>query len=276
MRKRIVSIVAAVCLLITIIFCIYNRGTVIVENERYKITERGDRWYLRHYAHADITENYGNINVMLAYIPLTFSSVVQLKETVVSGALDQDTLNFFSLYKGKKPVEICNLKHIYKPTLPDGMNWETAELIHIEGMTWEKVALFRDKYVYALSADNGVQAEFSFYTKTQYKSSFKTNYSNFPEDEKIVETSVAEDGSQKYVYYSGDDRMKAVKYELHRADMTFYVKELYGAGSVPTCVYLYGTDGSAYVEIMLEGFSEKPTKQWLSSFGFQQVEDQAG
>ena len=117
--------------------------------------------------------------------------------------------------------------------------------------------------------------------KEDYDYYFQRYYANCPYEFSLAEEFWEEkshdpDGTQIF-FKAGEGDAKVVKYEIREENRTVYVAELYSltsysgtletSSTVPSRIYMFTEEHGALVHITIHNPTERPSVEWLSSFG---------
>lgn len=207
-----------------------------------------------------------------------FASLTEMREAIVTGSISEKEMQtVFNTAKRCEDgsIQICNVDKLYECVLPSELS-----VIHI---TWAGAM-----YDYRVS---GLIASGSFIclNEQDYQDNIDSQYKDFLDNDrlKITKEEYKEDRSAMVYHYAGErSNGKYICYEIGTGDKRITVQEAYrfSAGEeavttdytmldsdeVPDNVRLWITDGAGYASVLLNGFSERPSMEWLSQFGLRE------
>lgn len=231
-------------------------GPIVAEEADYSIEEIDGR----HYLIFDDTETYEISSQYNGRFYIRFGSLKELHDTVVEGRLDDSQKRRVATWgteDNTDRVPVCDFTHLYTPTLPEGA--------FSGSVRWQG-----GMYAFSLKTnEKSLGFLCVLYDVSEYHAVFQETYMNFYEEETATSTEQVEDRDAEVTYYQ-DGSMKRVRYTLQRGDKTVVVDETYSASeTVPQSVYLYGSEHDTYWLVTLKTLSERPSEDWILSFGLE-------
>lgn len=207
-----------------------------------------------------------------------FSTLTEMREAIVTGTISEKEMQtvFNTANRCEDgSIEICNVDKLYECVLP-------AEL-SVKHIIWTGIM-----YDYRVSGSIA-SGSFICLNETDYQDNIDSQYKDFLDNEQLIITKqeYEEDRSAVVYHYTGErSNGKYICYEIGTGDKRIIVQEVYRFGvgkealttddttlvsdEVPDNVRLWITDGSGYASVLLNGFSERPSVEWLSQFGLRE------
>lgn len=212
--------------------------------------------------------------------PPKFSSAKELKKMLRTGDIPEDYIRVLSrigdVYDDgtKKLIEICDPNSICDLKLPKGMSYSYIQWVG-------------NQYYFKIDAESA--SGISCVPEDLYKYWFDKRYQNFLNEHYTVYGEEAEEERNAKVVHSFTDacQIKDILYKITAEDYELYIREEYivkyfagmktGAHStesatVPSTIFIFGTNGTQYFRGTLRGFEERPSVEWLSSFRLVPIE----
>lgn len=267
MMKNI-SKTAATLLLLCLSFLLLTSckldSCIIVEYDTYTI-EKKDGVYSLHFKNdpespADpIKESASG-----GYSNPHFSSVTEMKEFVLSGQLSETqlyALKIGALYNKNDDgsLKLCNLDALYDVRLPENVD--------IEEVIWKGFC-----YDFDFESDDGPYGYIGYCDEYSYDREYQDHYVNIMEGQYGgSEWQVEERNATVTRHSNTTGSYTTIRYKIESGEWTVHVRELHKGGyweeSTPVHIYLFGNNGTEYFDGWIAGFTERPSVQWLSSFG---------
>lgn len=204
-----------------------------------------------------------------AGVSLQFTSIAQMKKKFESGAFNDNELHALQLkcMANFGTVEICDLDNLYDVRMPEDV---TLRQVNWEGIRYS----FSLDSQFAASCTVGCETSknYSHLLLTEYElAPYNTNGYDFQEVK-----SYDPDGIQLF-YRTDHAEYKIIKYEIHDENRTLYVTESYRlvsyknisktSSTVPHLIYMLTEENGAFVSVRIYDPIERPSVEWLSSFG---------
>ncbi|MGM9646753.1 MAG: hypothetical protein ACI3YH_01310 [Eubacteriales bacterium] len=245
----------------------------IIENEKYTLVWEQGKCYLSikspdEYAPLDSqTHN----SIMLDPSIIQFDSIREMKETIANGNFSESEMIQLANYFPKDDqgrVKVLNIDQLYCPVLPDG--------IADGGINWRG-----ETYSCSLSSEIGVHGWFSYRTYESYSNIFQNNYTDFFESNELVHlvstSNETERNATIYEFTTSLAELRKIRYCIETNDKILYIDETYALSvnhellvpseTIPSSINIYGQMDEGYFYIYLSDFTERPSVEWLSSFG---------
>lgn len=145
-----------------------------------------------------------------------------------------------------------------------------------KGVDHGKVEWVGQEYYVPFSLSDGGYGTFSVYTKQRFELALKSRYDIFEEGEHVKqsETALTDRNATEIVYQDG--AAKVIRYTLTVDGVEMLVDESYvmrESETVPQAVTMYGVKESRYFSYSFNDLTERPSVEFLSSFGIQDVPD---
>jgi hypothetical protein len=244
--KKIVCFMLSALL---VFLCGCSSGTKVLTNDKYSIREKDGAYFLKLHEPAGYYVSGHMQNASAPYV-IAFSSVKEIKSAIDSGDFSDRQLQHIQSYftEGNRNVEICNINELYDATVPQGV---LVKEIHWLG----------DRYNFLLG-DEGIL----YYTDKEY-------YDLFASTCRLGDgaTDIADRNAKEAFFesFTGDE-IRAVVYTHTTENKTITVYEEYivaESNSIPYRIQFYGICDGAYFVGFLYEFTERPSYEWVTSFG---------
>ena len=248
------------CVLLALFLIMLNgcsRGVEVLSNDQYCIMEKDGQYYME--LHKPVSSSPGNTLEGTAQAPyiIQFSSLKELKNAITEGKFTEKQLahmqeNFPRNKSGN--VLLCNVNKLYNAAVPEGVEVET---IHWYG----------DRYRFVFDKDGWID----FSVREAYDK-FALGYDIESGTAKIISVNMISDRNAKEVVFEdllGAPR-KMVTYSYKSEEKTITIAEQYNldeSETVPFSINFWGTCDGAYFTGNMYGFTERPSYEWVTSFG---------
>ena len=199
---------------------------------------------------------------------LSFSSIEIFLDEILNGNISaynkKILVNAFP--KSEVGFEICDLKNLYYPAIPDG--------ILTSHFMW-----YGKHYSFSMKTESGDSVGYlDVYDKETFNEIYERSYVNAPYNASYKDVvSKVIDGTDivgKY-FYSKRDTLATLQYELKTEEKTIYVQKNYFSDNedIPANVELFCIEGDKYyfvrLYVGLKGLEEDLTNDWLLSFSIE-------
>lgn len=274
--------------LILLVVCFTVGKRFLCINSRYAIYERSGKTYMRLFRNMiQWNPEYCELG---KYRYPEFSSLSEMKHMLLSGDISDVSLGGIQFREDQRFFEICSLNDLYTACLPDGLSVSTVVLSRMnysfkltDAVDASCVYIADDTYGSLTCADyesymrqyNSIFVDLAGENRTVFKEEdvpdrdghvtyFKVEdgyYRNAPYDEIDVCYQIATE--QGYTYVS----------ERYSVNWTFYAdgpQQEPTASSELECIYICGTSGNRYFYGSIRNLAERPSVEWLASFGLQE------
>lgn len=242
----------------------------------YSITEEDGSYYLNFSDGNEPPEWYSSQEAGLLFDSLTEMQNVFLNNKLTEDQICQIKDSFSKDSQGR--IQICDMNHLQQPVLSSDLALGMVEL------TGQNYAFFVNSiHTDSVSSDSPILSAGSYFqclTKESYDSIFERKYEDFFEQKTVHLTSTTEGpdrNSTVYDYYTNSAELRQIRYVLTVGSKTLYIDEGYRlnivddllpvSDTVPSRIEIFGCDNGRYFHVYLSGFSERPSVEWLSSFG---------
>ena len=243
---------------------------------QYSITEEDGSYYLNFSDGNEPPEEYSS-----QIAGLLFDSLAEMQDAFINNKLTESQINqikdkFSKDFQGR--IQICDMNRLKQPALPSDLETGMVEL------TGQSYAFFVNSiHTDSISSESPILSAGSYFqclTKESYDRIFEREYENFFERDTVHLTSTTagpDRNSTVYDYYTNSAELRQIRYVLTVGSKTLYIDEGYRlnivddllpvSDTVPSRIDIYGCDDGRYFHVYLRGFSERPSVEWLSSFG---------
>ena len=235
---------------------------------QYSIIEENGSYYLNF---SDGNEPPKEYSSQLA--TMMFDSLAEMQDTFLNNKLTEGQINqikdvFPKDLQGR--IQICDMNRLQQPVLPSNLTLGTL------GLAGDRYSFF----VNSVISSSSIHGSFHCLTKEDYDDMFERDYENYFEKNTIHLTSTTEEpdrNSTVYDYTTSAGTLRRIRYAITQGSKTLYIDESYRlsmkddslpvSDTVPKSISIYGCDNGEYFNVYLSGFSERPSVEWLSSFG---------
>lgn len=238
----------------------------LVKNYNYDIVVKNGKYYIV------FEEEIGISNGGVQLSSIRFSSLKELKDTILEKKFSQAQLNTIknAFPRNESGIMICNPNMLYEPVLPNKM--KTRE-VHLSGLS----------YFFAIEEIGVANGFFQYHTSEEYREVFKRDYEEYFFNPLMYITDrrqVADRDAVITYYNTSKAELKTIQYQIGGLYiLEDYILSCTNAGgltvsdTVPTSVKIYGKKNGLCFVLYLHGFEERPTVEWLSSFGIREFTD---
>lgn len=224
-----------------------------ITTEKYTLFWEDGKSYMEYHPGEGNEASDGNA-LAIAHYP-TFSSIREMREKLITGDLAEEEITELmrNAPKDSDVVEICNINKLYEATYP-------------KDMTLKRIKLFGTGYSFEL--DNGYIICTS---KDGYLSEFDRIYNGkgFGGITILSVEKVADRNAEVTRYDNVGTECSWVRYTNETDYGTQYVMEIYMEDTL-MLVYIFGTSNGGYYHADFSGLEERPSLEWISSFGLRE------
>ena len=249
-----------ICILLVILLLALSgcsKEVEVLSNDQYRIMEKGGQYYME--LHKPVGSSSGNALEGTAQAPynIQFSSLKELKNAITEGKFTEKQLahmqeNFPRNKSGN--VLLCNVNKLYNAAVPEG--------VEVGSIHW-----YGDNYSFMLNEDGRL----NFCSKNAYDE-FMSSMEVNADAVSIVDETTTSDRNAKVVEFKnllGEPR-KRITYSFTANTKTITIAEEYHldeSEAVPYRIKFCGTDNGVYFTGYMYGFTERPSYEWVTSFG---------
>ena len=290
--KRAAVIAAA---LVCIFFIAFGVGKVLntttpqgtpITPAPYVLKEENGKFYM-HFSE-EYLESVGsgvafvpgmNMQIAAPSKTLKFSTVSEMRIAFETGAFSDENLAALARRAVDGTVEIPDPNKLLAPDLPAGIN--------VKGV-WSNLTY----YDIAISSSYNCESENCHYDYfkidfegEQYKDYFEYYIVNYKTGAKTIisEKTIEDRNTIELVYTNSTGRYKKLLYQLESNGRTLHIAELYViehsypshfhylSETIPTNVKIFCEEDGVSWFVDLEAFAERPSVEWLSSFGVKEI-----
>ena len=265
-------ILVSMCLVVALL-CSCATPT-LVEHENYKIYKEDGKWYLEDCPDNSSetqkqTENMKNSSDASMGVMLPkFETVSEMRETIIGGTLSDDQITALRVYNGNEndPLEIYDPYKMLDPAAPGDIKFDYVLLY---GDYYSVEFIEKDSLGCVVCCD-----------KETYEKAFQNEYGLTEKHSIISETIVSDRNARVVLSQTEAAEFKHAFYTVTtKYGGTLYVKEKYVlsytdtstdlkvSDSIPKAIDIFGSDGENYFYGWIRGLEERPSVEWLQSFG---------
>lgn len=260
------------------------------EEISYTISMKNGICYLNFSDGNDSTPSNSNISgTWLA--DLEFSSLGEMKDAFLNHRLKEYQINTMKevFEEDENGIIIPDMNHLYEPSLPDNLTTYSCLNIILSSSACYGFELYAPSVdptsVEALDYTYGY---FSIVSQERFDKLYSDKLS-FLDGIWGSQTQVEDRNATAYRYYTHSGGFIVMTYDILVGDKTLRIIEEYTTAwyghessltqpvsdSVPHTVRIYGSANGQFFEIALSKFEERPSIEWLSSFGVTEYTDEA-
>ena len=229
-----------------------------ITTEKYTLFWENEKCYMQ--GHAKNSNSFEGETLGKAHYPV-FSSLREMQQKLKTGDLAEEEIAELMRYAPKDTniVEICNINKLYEATYPENI---AVEYIMYTGRG------------YSYELGNGTIGYIHYLCQDDYESLFEDEY-NFtiggPGFTVLSVEQVADRNAEVLRYDNGILGMECrrVRYTNQTDHGIQYVLEVY-EGDTLSSIRIYGMNNGAYYSVFLHAPEERPSLEWLSSFGLRE------
>lgn len=210
---------------------------------------------------------------------LEFSSLGEMKDSFINNKLTDRQIETMKLGfpKDENGIAICNMNQLYEPVLPPDL---VASKILLKGSSYG----FTLSNPSIESSVKSITGSLSVVSPDTYQECYASEFTNFFNSDTISLDSQIEASDRNsiiYNYSTESGKFRLIQYDIAIGDKLLHVSELYFlyldnttahysteiSDTVPVQIEICGSENKQYFYIYLSGFTERPSVEWLSSFG---------
>lgn len=270
---KIIKILSIVAAIIAVFFCLdrytcykHENVMVISENSQYSVVYDDGQYSLRFVGGFQQYKPTGNGNRVAEYP--TYTSLNAMKRGILSGKFTKNqlaTLSVTGTLNSSGDLVITNLDLLFEAKLPEDMGYYA---IHWMG----------DQYSFSIDSNGimGKRPNGGFYylpDEEAYNQRIAAeNAMLFENDELeflLEETDAERDGTVYTWQYNGYTT-KRIIYTCESEGKELLVHEQYyteQSSEVPHDIQIWGKENGAWFYVYLRDFDERPSYEWVTSFG---------
>lgn len=267
MVKRISVIGLVLCLLLAVGYAFVKlRKIPQIELplvfEDYSIIEENGNWYVITEMLPEPTRPISGTFVHNAILAPTFTSLEEMRQTLISGALSESEVDMIQRDHAGK-WEICNLNELFDCTLPKNVS--------IQYCGPSGAACF-----WLLKSDIFSSGSIRWLPKEQYDENYSKDYLRVGKNAYSAEN-ISDRNATEYLCNTGNFKYKYLKYQIESQGKTIYVVEEYLLASnsqidrisesIPNRITLFIEENGAFAYAKLYDLEDRPSVKWLSAFG---------
>ena len=243
------------------------------------LKEENGKFYLQFSESSATNTTFNNINAQIAVSSPTFSSFADLKNSIETGSFSKANLEILQKRAKNGILEIPDPSKLHDVALPAGLA--------IKKIVWEI-----NSYDFSVSWGNNQNYDFGFVTVDMdggdHDYRFNENFINYTNaaDSVISDRIIEDRNAREFVYTNSTGKYKQLLYQLENNGETLYVVELYCleynyasltpkylSDTIPLTVQTFCKDEDVSWCTYFEGFEERPSVDWLKTFGIKEITD---
>lgn len=248
---------------------------------QYSITQNNGKYYLNFSDGNNPPKGYSS-----QCADIEFSSLTEMRNAFLNNKLSENQVNVIKdafPKDSENRILICDMNQLYQPILPFDL---VQNGVFLSGECYSFTLIHPEVDPASIESLNMPYGNFHYLTKELYDRDFEYEYENLFERDTISlkSTTAGEDrNSLVYDYTTNAGNLRQIRYVLTDNTKTLYIDETYilnmttdvlpTSDTIPHRVDVYGIDNGRYFSITLFGFTERPSMEWLSSFGLTEYID---
>lgn len=260
--------------LIVILLCACSTET-LTSNKKYKILKKDSNFYIEFQSNQTAEEQSENVlshlSVGISKSYPKFNSISDMRAKILNGDISDEQIAVLQTDGTNNVLEICNPNNLYDLALP-------------KNLAYDYILWYGDTYSFEIEDDSFMG--YVFYSNEEaYNQEFSEKYSDFlMEKHSVISDTVISERNARVVHSMNDaGEFKNMFYTISTTTGdTLYVKEEYVlryfgdetltdtyevSETIPANIRIFGSNGTYYYYGWLKGFEERPSVEWLSSFG---------
>ncbi len=274
-RQILIGSVILLCLVFLLTQC--RKPEIIAEFDLYSIGVLDGQYYLI----LDESRIYESQNEfvegnMISEPAVEFDSMYDFLDAVLNGKLQRTQLKEVMRFRSwdEHGIKICDFSDLCHPVFPEDL--------YPSHITWRG-----ENYQFVFSNYESVHGVIYIKSKEQYDYDFKKSYINFSDTEAInvIQKETIADRNAEVTYYTNANatsQYKRVQYSFQQGGTQYFVDERYRLSSsykdafvsdtVPYSITMDMENGRYFCNASLNGFSERPSEEWLREFNLEKYE----
>jgi len=230
-----------------------------ITTEKYTLFWEGEKCYMQ--GHPGNSSNAFEGDALgKAYYP-TFSSLSEMQQKLKTGDLAPEEIAELMRYAPKNTniVEICNINKLYEAMYPENIE---VEYIMFTGRA------------YSYELGNSITGSITYLCQEEYERLYDAQYIHPLGKSGITILSVeqVDDRNAEVLRYDNLSlgiECSHVRYTNKTDHGTQYILELYAEDTLIS-IKVFGVSNGAYYRVSLHDLEERPSIEWLSSFGLRE------
>ena len=252
-----------------------SNARVIASHEDYSIVTDDDGCYLVFDEKGKFANDVNDLSASIAAPSLSFKSIEELRDKMLEGKLsveEKTTIQKFSKDDAGK-IKTMDFDNLYTPLVPTDSE--------IGAVSWSGGEL----YTFYIDSEICSSMKLRVLNESNYASSFKNQYEDKLHNNDLVDiykTETIEDRNATVYYHTTiAGELKAIQYTLEVNEGKLTISETYQirmedssievSETVPSSIEIFGELNDTYFYCTLYHFTERPSVEWLSSFGLVEV-----
>ncbi len=276
--KKLSPLLAVLLSALLLSACNGNAGTQPPDDgspASYFITKDDGNYYLHFSDGNEPPEGYS-----CQRADIEFATLAEMQDAFLNNKLSESQINVMKdafPRDSENRILICDMNHLYQPILPSDL---VQNGVILSGESYSFPLINPNVDPASIESLNMPHGNFHYLTKDLYDRDFEYEYEKLFERDTIhlKSTTAGEDrNSTVYDYTTNAGDLRQVRYVLTDGTKTLYIDEMYvlnmmtdalpTSDTIPHRIDVYGIDNGKYFSITLFGFTERPSVEWLSSFG---------
>lgn len=269
-----IKFIAVWCLIIMLL-CACSTET-LVGNEKYKIFEKDGNFYMEFQSNRTVENQTksesSHLSVCISKSYPKFNSISDMQAKILDGDISDEQIAVLQTDGTNNILEICNPNNLYDLALP-------------KNLAYDYILWYGDTYSFEIKDDSFMGYVF-YSNEEEYNREFSENYYDSLKKHSIIsDIAVSERNARVVHYMTHTGEFKDLFYTISTAyGDTLHVREEYVlryfgdekvtdklldkvSEAIPKSISIFGSNGTNYYYGWFSGFEERPSVEWLSSFG---------
>ena len=242
------------------------------DNAPYRLEKENGRVYLilQTEEHSDTAEATEQTDDSLAgsvvadphyTIPLPFTTLADLQNRILNYTVTEDELTAIESFDRDESgrTKLCDLTRVCDPALPEGISY-------VGGL------LYGEKFILDLASEDGITGKYAACTAEEYR---KEGYEALLSQEDMTVYQIADRSATVIENTFQSKEFRRYLYTVRANGVDIIVGEFYDldyGSKIPRTVYVYIENETQCYYAKFEGFTTRPSVEWLSSVGIAHIE----
>lgn len=240
----------------------------------YTITLKDRIYYLNFSDGNDISTP--NTDIGLQSFDLKFQSLEEMKEVFLNNQLSKTQIETMKIGfpKNDNGIMIANMNELYEPTIPIEL---TLGDICLNGLSYSF------SFEPCDASTDPMSGFVSILPQSIYDRNYLTVLANLYKEHinSLTQENITDRNATVYEYSTQNSEKKLINYDIMIGNKTLHISEHYTVSwhadysipgqlisdSIPSHIQIFGCENGQYFEVGIYGISERPSVEWLSSFG---------
>lgn len=262
-----------------------DETTVSKSETTYNITIKDGVHYLN-FSDGNDAENT-DTDVGMRSFALSFQSLAEMKDVFLNNKLSNAQIETMKVGfpKNSDGIMIANMNQLYEPVLP--VDVTISPDIRLRGPSYSF-----DLCDTSTESLNAMYGFFSIVPKSTYDSNYAAVLADLEKEHinTVTEMNVADRNATVYEYSTRSGGFQLINYDITAGNKVLHISEHYTVDwydesflpdrpiscSIPSRIQIFGCETGQYFEVSIHNISERPSVEWLSSFGLTEYVEASG